>query len=60
MDNMQIQQAGGAEQGGAPGALAARGQGGDTIIAHLTKGEIVIPLNVINEQLAGIIEEAFK
>lgn len=52
--------AGSAEMPGAAGEAAAKGQGGDTIIAHLTPGEIIIPLNVITEELAAQIEAAFK
>lgn len=52
--------AGGAQMPGAAGDMASKGQGGDTIIAHLTPGEIIIPLNVITEELAGQIEAAFK
>lgn len=40
--------------------IAAKGRGGDTILAHLTRGEVSIPPQVMNEALANHIEQAFK
>ena len=39
--------------------LAEEGRGGDQIVGHLTPGEIVIPTDILDEELTEILDEFF-
>lgn len=39
--------------------LAEEGRGGDQIVGHLTPGEIVIPVDILDEELTEILDEFF-
>ena len=39
--------------------LADEGRGGDQIVGHLTPGEVVVPVNIIDDELRSMLDEIF-
>lgn len=50
----------GPASGTQPAQLAAQGQGQDSLVAHLTPGELVVPKQVQTPQVLAVLNQAFQ